>query len=231
MAGETAKTAAICLAIYPWSNTSHIVSWLTPQGRITTSVKGAVRPKSAFLGQYDLNYECDIVYYTRAHKDIHALRECSPSNLHEFLRSDWRKLLLADHFRMIAGTLAPYGPDAEEWFNLLSSYTKKLHDADNLLALMLAFEIEALNLSGLPPHVEAQNGYFALRGERKLKIAPSTAQCISNPLNEKKYQILLDTSRVIGVFYSFHLEDVPKTRRYVLQAIQQKDKEDKVTNG
>ncbi|MBR4894602.1 MAG: recombination protein O N-terminal domain-containing protein, partial [Kiritimatiellae bacterium] len=119
MAGETAKTKAICLSINPWSQTSHIVSWLTPEGKLTTAVKGAVRPKSAFLGQYDLNYVCEIVYYLNAKSDIHALRECAPLKLNDFLRSDYRKLLVAEHFRTIASTLAPQGPDANEWFNLL----------------------------------------------------------------------------------------------------------------
>ena len=66
MAGETTKTEAICLDIRPWSRTSHVVRWMTPDGPVTTVVKGAVRPKSAFLGQYDLNYTCEIVYYSRA---------------------------------------------------------------------------------------------------------------------------------------------------------------------
>ena len=37
MAGETVKTAAVCLRIVPWSRTSHIVQWLTPAGKVTTS--------------------------------------------------------------------------------------------------------------------------------------------------------------------------------------------------
>ena len=51
---------------------------MTSEGPVTTVVKGAVRPKSAFLGQYDLNYTCEIVYYSRAKGELHALRECSP---------------------------------------------------------------------------------------------------------------------------------------------------------
>ena len=43
MAGETIKTEAICLDIRPWSRTSHVVSWLTPMGKVATVVKGAVR--------------------------------------------------------------------------------------------------------------------------------------------------------------------------------------------
>jgi phosphoesterase RecJ-like protein len=63
MAGETLKTLGIVLSIRPWSQTSHVVTWLTLNGVITTLVKGALRPKSAFIGQYDLFYTCELVYY------------------------------------------------------------------------------------------------------------------------------------------------------------------------
>lgn len=221
MAGETKKTKAVCLNIHPWSKTSHIVSWLTPEGKITTSVKGAVRPKSAFLGQYDLNYECEIVYYLGAKGDVHALRECSPTILREEMRASYKKLLLAEHFRAIAGTLAPSGPDAGEWFTLLSNALDDISSGENLLAEMLAFETKALRLAGLSPEIEAESGSFALRGERRIPVSREVADCIKAPHKEKKLEILLDASRVIGVFYTFHLDEVPRTRRFVLQAIQQ----------
>lgn len=227
MAGETAKTRGLCLAVRPWSQTSHIVTWLTPEGKITTSVKGAVRPKSAFLGQYDLNYECEIVYYLNARGGIHALRECTPASLREELRSDYRKLLLAEHFRSVAGALAPSGPDAKDWFELLSDSLGKISSGRNLLVEMLSFELAALKLSGLSPEIEAESGSFALRGERRIPVSAEVAAYIGNPRKEKKFEILLDASRVIGVFYTFHLEEVPRTRRFVLQAIQQKERENR----
>ena len=134
MAGETTKTKGVCLNIYPWSKTSHIVSWLTPKGKITTSVKGAARPKSAFLGQYDLNYECEIVYYLGAKGDVHALRECAPTALREELRLNYKKLLLAEHFRAVAESLAPSGPDAENWFDLMTDSLDRLIADCNLVA-------------------------------------------------------------------------------------------------
>ena len=34
MAGETVKSEAICLSVRPWSQTSHVVAWLTPRGKV-----------------------------------------------------------------------------------------------------------------------------------------------------------------------------------------------------
>ena len=91
MAGETLKTTGIVLDIRPWSRTSHVVTWLTPdRGPVVTLVKGAVRPKSAFLGQYDFFYTCELVYYIRAKGELHAIREAAPLNPREHLRGSFR---------------------------------------------------------------------------------------------------------------------------------------------
>lgn len=220
MAGETVKATATCLRIVPWSQTSHVVSWLTDVGRVATVVKGAVRPKSAFLGQYDLNYTCEIVYYARAHGELHALRECSPLVLRESLRSDFRAMAVADYCRSAAHDLAPSGPEAREWHETLA---RKLDDLSagetDLLAELLSFELEVLRLSGLSPEMEAESGAFALRGERRLPVRAEVARCLRNPHAENNREILLDAARVIGVFYSFHLDCPVDSRRTVLKLI------------
>ena len=224
MAGETTKTEAICLDIRPWSRTSHIVRWMTPDGPVTTVVKGAVRPKSAFLGQYDLNYTCEIVFYSRAKGELHALRECSPLSTREKLRSNYRALVLAEHMRTQVAALAPHGGESESWHATLADALDSLcaGAADSprrLVAALLGFELEILSLSGLSPEVEAEAGAFSLRGERQMPISQEVAHCIDDPKAEKNMQILLDAARAIGVFYAFHLDSAPEARRTVLRMI------------
>lgn len=220
MAGETQKTEAICLRIVPWSRTSHVVTWLTPLGKVTTVVKGAVRPKSAFLGQYDLNYTCEIVYYLRAKGELHALRECAPLDGRGELRTNYRALLLAEHYRHLVHDLAPAGPEARDWFALLAdSLTRLTAPGAALLSEMLAFELAVLRLAGLSPEVEADSGFFILRGERSIPVSPEVASCLKNPLMVEYSQVLQDAARVIGVFYSFHVGGAPEMRRSVLQMI------------
>jgi hypothetical protein len=218
MAGETEKSRAVCLSIRPWSRTSHVVGWLTPRGKVATCVKGAVRPKSAFLGQYDLNYTCEIVWYSRAKGDLHALRECSPVEMRENLRGDWRSLLAAGHFRAVASDLAPAGPEAQGWFDALDGALDSLCVSGDRLRKLVSFEVEALRLAGLSPEIEAESGFFALRGERRLPVSGDVARCLARPDAEKNPQILLDAARAIGVFYSFHLDGVPETRRAAFRA-------------
>ena len=229
MAGETILSEAVCLAVRPWSKTSHIVEWLTKSGRVATLVKGAVRPKSAFLGQYDLNYTCEILYYASARGELHALRECSPVNRRDALREDYRSLALADYFRTTVRELAPYGPDCAEWFSALEGALDTLEGrtertAAGSLRHLLAFEMKVLELSGLAPDLAEseetrENGSFQLRGERRIPVVRETMECLRNPWAEKNPKILVDAARVIGVFYTFHLDCAPDVRRSVLRMI------------
>lgn len=230
MAGETVKSEAICLSVRPWSRTSHVISWLTPSGRVTTLVKGAVRPKSAFLGQYDLNYTCEIVYYSRAHGELHALRECSPTEMRESLRHDYRALALAGYFCMLVERFAPQGDDAIAWFRELSGaldFACRGVGGPGAAAMqLLFFEIKVLVLLGLGPEIESAVGSFALRGERAVPISSDVAELLGSlsaspepPSVAGDFPIPLDALRVIGVYYSLHLDLPLDVRRSVLGVV------------
>ncbi len=226
MAGETIRAEAICLAVRPWSRTSHIVSWLTGAGRVSTLVKGAVRPKSQFLGQYDVNYTCEILYYARARGELHALRECSAIDRRDRLRGDYRALALADYFRKTCGDLAPSGPEAEEWMQALDGALTSLAAREDpstrdSLRRLLDFEMRILDMSGLSPDLSErpQDAAFQLRGERRIPVSGKTLACLRNPGGERNLKILVDAARVIGVFYAFHLDCASDVRRTVLRMI------------
>jgi recombinational DNA repair protein (RecF pathway) len=231
MSGETAKCEALCLAIYPWSRTSHVVSWLTPSGVVKTVVKGAVRPKSMFLGQYDLNYTCDIVYYARAKGELHALRECFPVDMREHLRGNWRALALADYVRSVTAELAPSGAAAGEWYDLAARTLDSAGDGVPELQRFIAFELEALALAGVKPDFSGydrerdwsafsvEGGAFGAPG-RSVRVSRETADFLNNPLRgTENRQIPLDAARVIGVFYTYHLDSAAEVRRAALRMI------------
>lgn len=90
------KSAAICLNIRPFSKTSQMVTWFSAEhGLLATPIKGAQRPKSGFVGKFDLAYTCEIVFYAHTQNGTHHIRECTPLHLREPLRSDWRRAVAA----------------------------------------------------------------------------------------------------------------------------------------
>ncbi len=92
------KSEAVCLNVRPFSKTSQMVTWLTADhGRVTTPVKGAQRPKSGFVGRYDVGYACELVFYARERNGVHHIRECTPLRLREALRTRWRAAAAAGY--------------------------------------------------------------------------------------------------------------------------------------
>jgi DNA repair protein RecO len=147
-------TQAIALQIRPWSKTSHVVTWLTPDhGRVVTSVKGACRPKSAFLGQYDLFYTCDLLFYRRDHEGLHAIRECAPVALRERLRSDWRSAVAAAYLADLTARVSVGHHETGELFALLSGSLDLLDSSPGWPArsLVLWYETHVLRLLGVLP--------------------------------------------------------------------------------
>ena len=70
---------------------------------------------------------------------------------------------------------------------------------------------------GLWSGISPEGGSFILRGERKIPISAEVARCLAAPENEKNIEVLLDAARVIGVFYTFHVDVSAEVRRYALQ--------------
>ena len=72
------RTTAIPLAIYPYSNRSHIVHWLTRHhGLISTLLKAAQHPRSPFIGEYQLFGTTELLYYNR-HKEVSTPQKNAP---------------------------------------------------------------------------------------------------------------------------------------------------------
>lgn len=229
MSGEIIKTKGTVLRIRPWSRTSHVVTWLTPDhGPVATLVKGAVRPKSFTLGQYDLFYTCELLYYARtSNGELHALREVHPSEIREHLRGDWRAIALASYACDLVADLAPSSAEAEEWHRFLCGF---LEGSGGGAARLIELESAVLRLSGLMPDFSGINPSaewvpFAIDrgkigpGTRIYRLSPAAAAAILNPAAEKNIKILLDAVRFLGVFLLFHLEKPAEVRRTVVRMI------------
>jgi len=147
------KTQAIVLQISAWSKTSHMVTWLTEDhGRITTVVKGACRPKSAFLGQYDLFYSCELLFYRRGREGTHIIRECTPLQFREALRSNWRAVAAAGYLTNLTARVTS-GHESGRVYRDLGHALDTLCDCEirSIPALIFWFEMRLLDHHGILP--------------------------------------------------------------------------------
>ena len=147
------KTNALVLRIAHFSETSDIVSWLTDEtGIITTVIKGAHRPKSAFLGQYDLFYTCELLYYSRHRNGLHIARECSPISSRPRLRTNWRASFSASYATDLAARTSVRGISHHSLFELLYTTLDFLTICVSA-PVVFWYELTLLSILGLAPQL------------------------------------------------------------------------------
>lgn len=154
-----AKTEAVTLRVIPFSNTSHIVTWLTPSfGKLATVIKGACRPKRESTGEYDLGYRCELLFYEYGHNGLHTFKECSALDRREYCRGDWQRTAAISYLCHLAAVATPDGAHIPELYRLTDetlaalNQTPPPHDT-----LLLWFELRLLGLLGISPHLESCN--------------------------------------------------------------------------
>ena len=233
MAGETLKTTGIVLDIRPWSRTSHVVTWLTPdRGPVVTLVKGAVRPKSAFLGQYDFFYTCELVYYIRAKGELHAIREAAPLNPREHLRGSFRAAALASYASYLVKEHCPHNSEAEEWFGFFSDFLDGLEGCTDFGREVISLEMRFLELAGLSPDfagadLSAETVPFSIdlgragTGAKTVQLPSGAARILADGYVCRDGDFVAsDMSaaiRFLGLFMRYHIDMPPDIRRGSLQ--------------
>lgn len=131
-----------------------MVTWLSGEfGKIVTPVKGACRPKSAFLGQYDLFYTCELSFYKRGHDGVHAIRECVPTLFRERLRENWRAAATASYLADISSRVSAAPQESQKLFLLLTQTLDRLNrqPPPDFRGILIWFEVQLLHLLGLQP--------------------------------------------------------------------------------
>ena len=155
------RTEAVVLRVHPFSRTSHLVVWLTREGlRLATSVKGAVRPDSPFLGQYDLYCACELLYYARARDGVHVARECTALRRRDELRANWRAEHCASWFAALANLVSDAGAPFPGLYRLLDETLDVLAALPGAPspALFARYEAKLLAEAGLRPNFAPSPG-------------------------------------------------------------------------
>jgi DNA repair protein RecO (recombination protein O) len=150
------KTDAIVLRVTPFSATSHVVTWLTrDRGRLFTLVKGATRSRSVFLGQYDLHYTCELLYYGKEQGGVAIAKECAPVKPRTGLRADWRAALCAGYSSELVAWCTMPGQPVPLVYELLDSVLDFLSEHGARRTILPWFELMLLSALGLAPRLDS----------------------------------------------------------------------------
>ena len=148
------KTHAVVVRIIPFSETSRVVLWLTREyGKIAAIIKGAQRRRSQFLGQVDLFYTCELLFYPGRFHGLHIVKECFPLNTRDSFRSRWRAAACASYFSGLVAQISPLNAAHPELFDLLESALDYFAGQSSLETGIYWFELKLLQSMGLSPQL------------------------------------------------------------------------------
>ncbi len=148
------RTEAVVLRVAPFSKTSHVVTWLTPShGKIATVVKGAQRPKSWLLGQYDLFYTCELLFYERRGGGLHVMRECSPLATRTSFRTNWRACACASYLCDLILRISPSDTEQAELYSIFTAALDLLGSGEITQQFLLWIELKVLRVLGVSPRL------------------------------------------------------------------------------
>ncbi len=181
-----------------------MVSWLTADGsQIVTSIKGATRSKSAFLGQYDLFYTCELLYYTRSHNGVHIARECTPLVFRDTFRTNWRAAQCASWFTALAyhvsGSLAP----DIALYRLLSETLDFIAASDYAPppVVFARFEAKILDLAGLRPNFTSCKLCEADADTFRFNLASGSHHCPEHSFRVYSDPVISVSQRTVDLYH------------------------------
>jgi len=166
---------------------------------IRTVVKGAGRPKSWFLGQYDLFQTCELVLYARSRNGLHVLKECSATNLRARFRTDWRAAAIASYLcdlvsrNLLGSALHP------ECFDLLSLTLDALPVSREKTPLTFWFELKFAHALGLSPsftRCTACNRPLSVQALSTFSVSQGGLVCPTCPVRDTGKPLQLSPDRV-----------------------------------
>jgi len=148
------KTTAIPLAYYPYSSTSRIVHWLTRHhGKISTLLKGALRPRSPFLGEYELFGTSELLYLTQRTGTLYSGKECALLHPRPTFRSDWRAMQSASYLTALFNKTTPEETPCSELFSLYEELLDFAEEYGNSFAFLFWAKLRFCDHHGHAPNL------------------------------------------------------------------------------
>ena len=147
------RTTGLVLRVFPLTETSLVVHWLSPEaGRIGTVAKGARRAKSPFRGKLDLFHLAEFSFRCSRRSDLHTLCEVVLTESFPNLRTDVDLLdCLARATKLLTRSTEEQTPLRSE-FELMLELVRRLDGGGASEFWLSAFEIKFLASQGQEPN-------------------------------------------------------------------------------
>jgi DNA repair protein RecO (recombination protein O) len=211
----TERAHGLILRTRPFTETSLIVNWLTPDfGRISTVAKGARRAKSPFRGKLDLFYEGEFSFLRSRRSELHTLREVVLRETNVALRQELGYLQQASYASTLIEQTTETQTPLPEIYELFLGFLRALPQQPLRPRTIFAFEFKLLQILGLAPDIE----------DSKL---PTETRALVTAMTETDWEKLPDLrataaqataiKQFLHGFLIYHLGKIPKGRERAVE--------------
>lgn len=193
------KTTAIPLALYPYSTSSHIVHWITlHHGRIATLLRGAMRPKSPFLGEYALFCTSELLFFTKRTQTLYTAKECAMLTSRPTFRQDWRAMQTASYLTALVAQTTPDEIHHPELFTFYETLLDECVIYGRDPAFLIWAELHFLSFTGHAPFLDHcvmcrnknELAFSAINGGTVCTECIKKEELTTVPLSPETHQIL-----------------------------------------
>jgi DNA repair protein RecO (recombination protein O) len=213
----TERAHGLVLRTRPFTETSLIVMWLTPEfGRVDTVAKGARRAKSPFRGKLDLFYEAEFSFHRSRRSELHTLREVVLRDTNIALRHDLNYLQQAAYCSALIEQTTEKQTPLAEIYELFSGLLHALPQHAALPRTIFSFELKLLRLLGLSPDM-TQSRLTAQT--RALVEALMETDWLDLPALQATKSQAEDVRQFLHGFLIFHLGKIPRSRSRAIAQI------------
>jgi len=208
------RATGLILRVYPLSETSLLVHWLTREfGRIATVAKGARRPKSPFRGKLDLFYLAEFSFARSRRSELHNLREVSLRETHSAFRRDLEILQQASYCAALVEQSTEKETPLPAIFELINGLLNYLPGQVAHPQSVLSFELKLLEELGLSPDLGKSK---LTEGARQLVKAFAREDWASLLRVKPSEAQLTEIRQFLHGFLIFHLGKIPQGRGAVV---------------
>jgi DNA repair protein RecO (recombination protein O) len=204
------RARGIALRLYPFSETSLIVQWLTPTlGRLATVAKGARRPKSPFRGQLDLFYLADFTFTRSRRSELHTLKEVHLLGTYAFLRQEFGQLRQISYCAALVEQATEKETPLPRIFDLMAGLLEYMRGHGPQAQTIFAFELKLLEELGLAPELAKAS---LSPGARQLALAVTQSDWPALSKLKLSAAQIQELQQFLHGFLIFHLGKIPKGR-------------------
>jgi DNA repair protein RecO len=121
---------------------------------VATLLKGALRPKSPFLGEYELFGTSELLYYPRRTATLHVGKECALLVPRETFRRDWRAMMTASCLTALFYRSTPEEAHDPGLFSLLEELLDQAAACGGQASFLFWAELRFCDYHGNRPHLD-----------------------------------------------------------------------------